>query len=229
MVAPRRRAAPQGRRARPAEPLRPRRLGARAHRAPLDFHYRIEIYVPEHKRLYGYYVLPFLLGDQIVGRVDLKADRRRAPCWSRRRTPSPSTPETAYELAEELRDLASVARSGRHRGPRQGRPRPGPCGRRALLNGWLRSERLETTGSPTMNSVLIRPVDLARIRDGEIDLAFRRWARPRLLVGIPRWRSATAPACPAATPRTRPSGGLRKYLSWSLLISPPLSRSGASR
>jgi len=100
---------------------RPRRIDAQALLAPFDpivwersrterlfgFRYRIEIYTPAHKREHGYYVLPFLLGDALVARVDLKSDRAAGVLRVQAAHAEPQAPpEAAERLADELRLMA---------------------------------------------------------------------------------------------------------------------------
>jgi uncharacterized protein YcaQ len=120
----------------------PRKISARALLSPFDpvvwnrerterifgFRYRIEIYVPQRMRQYGYYVLPFLLGDELVGRVDLKADRATRTLLVQSAWGEPGIPEgdVAGELYEELR----------------------------LLAGWLQLERIDIVGRGDLSAAL---------------------------------------------------------------------------
>jgi uncharacterized protein len=129
----------------------PRKVHARALLAPFDplvfersraerlfdFFYRIEIYTPAEKRQYGYYVLPFLLGDTIVARADVKADRPAGVLRVLATFAQPGAPpETAAEMLEEFK----------------------------LMQSWLGLEQMEVTPSGDLGPALAKLAQAGRAK-----------------------------------------------------------------
>mgnify|MGYP000041102104 CR=1 FL=1 len=127
----------------------PRKVEARALLAPFDplvfersraenlfdFRYRIEIYTPAEKRQYGYYVLPFLHEEKIVGRIDVKADRPAGVLRVHAAYAEPHAPaNTAEALFEELKQM----------------------------QGWLGLERIEVTPAGDLGPALADVAGMAK-------------------------------------------------------------------
>ncbi len=74
------------------------------------FFYRIEVFVPEPKREYGYYVFPLLEGDRLIGRIDMKADRKAGTLDVKRLWLEPGVKPSAGRLERLEAELERVAK-----------------------------------------------------------------------------------------------------------------------
>jgi uncharacterized protein len=94
------------------------------------FRYRIEVFVPEPKRVFGYYVFPVLEGDRLIGRIDAKAYRDQGTLRVKGFWPEPGVRLTKARQARLEAELDRLARfSG--------------CGEVAFLDGWLRDPKAQ--------------------------------------------------------------------------------------
>ncbi|MCX7286887.1 MAG: winged helix DNA-binding domain-containing protein [Rhodobacterales bacterium] len=94
------------------------------------FRYRIEVFVPEPKRVFGYYVFPVLEGDRLIGRIDAKAHRDAGTLRVKGFWPEPGVSLTKARLARLEAELARLA------------PLAG-CGEVAFLDGWQRDPKAQ--------------------------------------------------------------------------------------